>query len=463
MPGSLTEKIYYRMPVFVQNGIFSLAGWSLRRKRYNRCFYDQLARLKEMEWWSKGQIEEYQNSKVVETVRHAYQTVPFYRRWYDEHGVNIDAITSTSDLPKLPVLTKSLVREHQEAMVSTRVNRKWLIKGLTSGTTGTPLTVYLTADGLAFQWAVWWRHKARFGLTPGDRHLTFGARVPIDQTQSRPPYWRKDYFNHRVYLSTYHISKRTLRDIVAYLNGEHFVFYTGYPSAMFALTSLMEDAGLELTSPPRCVVTGSDALLPKYEAAVRRVFRAPVTEQYGMGEFAGNMAKCPEGLFHVDFECGLVETLPTEAFDRRRLILTGWGNPAMPFIRYEIGDYGRPSAGDCPCGRQSDGFASIDGRLEDFVIMPDGRKLIGMNQVFEYAKNAKEIQLYQPSANAVEFRVVPAEGFGKSDKDSLLREFQRRAGGEMEVTFRLVDALERSASGKLKAVISEVEPRGQPY
>jgi len=77
MPASLSEKIYYKMPVVIQNGIFSVYGWNLSRKRYNRYFYEHLARLKDMEWWSSEQIEEYQNNRIAKIVTHAYETVPF--------------------------------------------------------------------------------------------------------------------------------------------------------------------------------------------------------------------------------------------------------------------------------------------------------------------------------------------------------------------------------------------------
>ncbi|ETR74158.1 MAG: phenylacetate-CoA ligase [Candidatus Magnetoglobus multicellularis str. Araruama] len=451
MPNSVQEKLYYKMPVALQNILFSIYGWNLSRKRYNYWFHYHLARLKKMEWWSSQQIEEYQNKNFVDIVGHAYNTVPFYRKWYDESGVDVGKIKSLSDLSKLPILTKQMVKENQNSMVSTVFKRRALIKGLTSGTTGTPLTIFQTKEGLSFQWAIWWRHKARFGLSHKDRHLTFGARVPIEQNQLRPPYWLNDYFNNRVYLSTYHISEQTVKDIVTFLNRSHFDFFTGYPSAMYALASLIDEQGLLLKNSPKYIVSGSDALLPKYEGLIGRVFGAPITEQYGMAEFAGNMSKCEHGIFHEDFECCYIENISKP----QRLLLTGWGNYAMPFIRYEVGDLCTVSPTICPCGRMSKGYSSIEGRLEDYVLTPDGRKLIGMNQVFEYAKNAKEIQIYQPSQNKVQFKIVAGNNFGDMDKKALEREFRRRAGIDMKIEFILVKKLQRSSSGKLKAVVSD--------
>jgi len=462
MPESRLESIYYELPVWLQNGIFSLYGLKLARVRYNPPFLAMLRSLKESEWWSREQILEHQNDRIRTLVRHAYETVPFYRRWYDEQGVDVRAVNTVDDLDRLPILSKPMVRQHHHEMVSTSFPRRDLTKGLTSGTTGTPLTIYQTREGAAFQWAIWWRHKARFGLNVGDRHLVFGARVPVSQRQTEPPYWRHDLFSKRVYLSTYHISGGTVGAIVDYLNSTHFDFFTGYPSAMYALAKFMEQAGLRLTNRPKYVVAGADALTPEFESEIRRTFGVPVTEQYGMAEFAGNMSKCEAGKLHLDFECCHLEQQSIAGGDNQyKLLFTGWGNPAMPFIRYEVGDVGSAAVDGCTCGRASVCVDRIDGRLEDFVITPDGRKVIGMNQVLEYASNAKMIQVYQREADAVELRVVPGHGFGADDERALVRELRRRVGPGMAINIRLVDQFTLSPTGKFRAVISEMARDGE--
>ncbi|MDX1642293.1 MAG: hypothetical protein R3220_11380, partial [Balneolaceae bacterium] len=409
MPDSFAEKIYYKFPYQLQNIAVSLYGLKLKRDRYGKQFSKHLISLKETEWKSREQIGNHQNQSFIKLIHHAYKTIPFYKRWYDECDVNISQIKTVDDLPKLPILTKKMVKQHQEALISNKFDKGSLKKQLTSGTTGTPLTIYQTKDSLNLQWAVFWRFRERFGIRYGDRHLMFGARLPISQNQQKPPYWRHDYFNNRVYLSTPHISGRTVHDIADYLNSIHFDFFVGYPSAMVNLANLMRENDLKLLNNPKIIFSASDALLKNHEEIISEVFGAPVTEFYGNVEFAGTMSKCEHGRFHVDYEHCYVEAQKTENSESHELILTGWGNEAMPFIRYKIGDYGVPLDSDCKCGRKSYTFASIDGRTEDYVITPDERKLIGMNQVFEYAENALEIQLFQKEKEEVTFRIVPGE------------------------------------------------------
>lgn len=456
MAGKLEESLYPRLPVLLQNAACSYYGWKVSRQRYNAEFYNKLAWLKESQWWGHEKIRAYQDQQVAELYRYAWEQVPYYRETYAAQGLNPDSVNGVQDLDKLPTLDKATVKARRTELQSREFPATDILMQSTSGTTGTPLQVAFTRAGLAFQWAVWWRHKSRFGLKPGDRHLSFTGKSMVPTEQHKPPYWRHDLPGHRVCLSVYHISPGTIEPIAKFLNSTSFDFYTGAASGMYTLADNLEAAGLTLDSKPKMVVSGADRLLPKYQDSMERNFGAPVTEQYGMVEFAANMAKCEAGNYHVDFECGHIEGVPIEGTPYHRLLLTGWGNRAMPFIRYEVGDLGVPIDSACSCGRHSACYASIDGRLEDYVITPDGRRLMGMNQVLQYAEHAKEVQIYQDRLDHVEFRIVPGEGFGDEDINALRKEFSKRAGDGIETSFRVVDTLERAANGKLRAVISDV-------
>ena len=459
MPDSLAERIYYASPVWVQNLAFTIKGWQLRRLRYGRSFRQHLARLLASEQWDAARIAAFKDEQVRCIVKHAYERSPLYRRLFDEHGIAPGAVKGTADLQRLPLLSKQQVREAQDQMVDPSWRGR-VVTNLTSGTTGTPLRIRLTPEAAALQWAVWWRHRARFGLKFGDRHLMFGARVPIPADQDRPPFWRHDRAINRVYLSTYHLTPRHLPAIADWLDTQQFAFYTGYPSAIALLAAYYEDAQRQPRFRPRVIVTGSDALLPAFEQQLLRVFGCPITETWGMTEFAGNMSKCEHGRFHEDFEIGHIETMPPEgsAAGAFGLICTGWGNPLMPFIRYEVGDFARPAQGPCPCGRQSASFLGVEGRAEDYIRTRDGRSAVGMNQVLEYAAGAREIQIYQPGLDQLIVRVVPGPKYGEHDEQALLRELRRRLGDGIAVRFERVGAISRTSAGKFRAVVSDVPP-----
>src|SRR5262245_21084364 len=179
-----------------------------------------------------------------------------------------------------------------------------------------------------------------------------------------------------------------------------------------------------------------------------------------MGEFAGNFARCERGRYHLDYECCAAELLPIQGTDRSSIVLTGWGNPAMPFIRYAGGDHAvmPPPCDRCSCGRASMDGLAIDGRLEDYIYTPDGLRIIGMNQVFEYAVGAQEIQIVQPSLSELDVRIVPGADYdARATEAALSRELRRRLGSvEMHIRYVLVESIPRERNGKFRAVLSAV-------
>lgn len=329
---------------------------------------------------------------------------------------------------------------------------------MTSGSTGKALKLYSTQQALQFQWAVWWRHRARFGLRLGDPYLSFGARVATSAGQTRPPFWRINRAANQTYLSTYHLTPANLPAILDFLNRTDFDFFAGYPSMMAVLANLILESGARLTNRPKVVVCGAESLLPAQEQLLSRVFGVRVTDQYGAAEGVANLARCEHDRYHEDFEFCIVQTEPNplDPAGPRRIIGTALHNPAMPLIRYEIGDLAHLSAEPCPCGRATPYALRIDGRNEDYVRTPDGRCVAGMNQVFKWVAGAREIQIVQNELERIVVRVVRRESYSDADTQALLRELRARLGEAIKIEVEFVDSIERGAGGKLRCVVSTV-------
>ncbi|MCS3663486.1 phenylacetate-CoA ligase [Salinibacter ruber] len=455
-----TYNIYKKMPVWIQNMACSIAGYAQYRRRYNSKFSKYLEDLKESEWWDIEEIKGYQNKKISEIVTYAYKKVPFYRRVMDRRGISPKDIDKREDLKQLPIIDKNTIKKYKNQFKSDEFNDGSLIKRKTSGTTGNPLELYMTKDAVTRQRAVWWRHKNRFGIRPWDKRLSFGARVLVPESQSRPPYWRYNWAKNQYYLSIYHIKDKNIKSIAKWLNEESFDFFEGYPSAIYNLACQIESQNLKIKNRPKYIFTGADALIPEFKQKIENVFGVKATEHYGMAEACGNISKCEKGSFHVDHEFGVLETVSDKkgAKNEKRMIFTGFHNKAMPLIRYDIGDYCTMSNSNCSCGRSSKILKSIDGRIEDFVRTKDGGRAVGMNRVFKWAEGVQEIQIVQKSLNKLVVRIKPDNDFDFSyTKEKLSTELKKRIGEEIEIEFDIVEEIPRSKSGKYRAVVSEIE------
>jgi phenylacetate-CoA ligase len=169
----MTDAVYQSLPASLQNGVCWLYGVKERKLRYGNSFHERLASLLETEWWSADAIAYYKNEQVARLIRHAYTNVPYYHEVMRNARLQPDDVRTVADLSKLPVLTKETVRANAQRLRARGVNTRSLHRKYTSGTTGTSLAVLLPGETIAFQWALAWRHRQRFGIRWGDLHANF--------------------------------------------------------------------------------------------------------------------------------------------------------------------------------------------------------------------------------------------------------------------------------------------------
>src|SRR5690606_38406780 len=126
-------------------------------------------------------------------------------------------------------------------------------------------------------------------------------------------------------------------------------------------------------------------------------------------------SECPEGGLHVDTEMCAVEIDPHEEGDgwvRGEILATGFANRAMPLLRYRTGDVATLRQGaHCPCGRARPLIEGIDGRIEDYVVTPDGRRIGRLDHVFKDARFIQEAQIRQTAPDRLRILVVAPAGF----------------------------------------------------
>jgi Coenzyme F390 synthetase len=105
-------------------------GSSVRSRLVEFRRYDRL---------TSKEISDLQNSKLRKLVRHCYENVPFYTKLFDRLGLKPEDIQNPNDLKKLPILTKQIIRDNYNDLMSTSIPSSRLIKSSTGGSTGTPL------------------------------------------------------------------------------------------------------------------------------------------------------------------------------------------------------------------------------------------------------------------------------------------------------------------------------------
>jgi phenylacetate-CoA ligase len=457
------QKLYKHLPVPLQNLACSLYGYKEKRKRYGKWFDHYQEVLNQTDTFDRNKIEEYQTKKLRELIEDAYENVPYYRQVFKERQLKPIDIQSKEDLKKLPILTKEIINANPESFINERFPKKYLIQNKTSGTTGKSLKFYTTKEALSFQWAVWWRHRSRFSFNFGDKHLNFTGKLVVPSNQKKPPYWRWNNAFNQALLNMQSIKKENVVLIVDFINKNNFKYWTGYPSIIHDFCSMIIEQDLELTSKPGAIFFGAENLLDDQKEEISLVTGAILTDQYGFSEGAGNASHCEYSNHHEDFEFGIMECVDPEVLEngdtRGKIICTGFSNHAFPFIRYEVGDVGVWAAPDfeCPCGRKSPVLKRIEGRVEDYVLTPEGKKIMRFDYLFKDTTQIKEAQVVQEKLGELTINIVKRENYSDTIESKLKSDIKEWISPSMNVNFKYFIKIPRESNGKFRAVKSLIK------
>ncbi len=451
------EALYSYLPVPLQNLACTLEGWRINRMRYPSTFDKTLAEYEARDNWDAQKTAEFRDRRLREFLIHAGKTVPYYRRLFREHTFNPERFQSMDELAALPVLSKQTVQAGPKDFFSEAISPSECMVSHTSGTTGAGLRFSVTHQAHREQWAVWWRYRRWHGIDRTTPCLYFGGRSVVPLRQQRPPFWRYNRAGRLILFSAYHLSAETAPSYLQAMVKMGVPWIHGYPSIVSTLAAFSLQLGIRVPG-IRWVTLGAESLLPQQAAVIKEAFGVRPLEHYGMAEGVANASLCPWGLLHVDEDYAAVEFLPLEG-GGHRIIGTNFTNPAMPLIRYDVGDLAEydPASPKCPCGRPGRIVASIDGRQEDFVLTKRGARLGRLDHILKDQVRIREAQILQDQPGHMVFLVVKGGDYSEQDEQALRRETYKRVGDEVDFEVRYVDRLEKTASGKLRFVVSSLK------
>lgn len=445
---SISEKLLLNLSPNIQNLAISLYGYNRKRYKYNGMFRTKLKEINETQYLNNEEFMDMQFKLFKNILTHAYNTTEFYKHKYDSIGICPNDILTIEDIKKVPIITKEDIREHEERFISNKYSRKNLVKINTSGSSGKPLTLYRPKESFAIDSAFVWRHRGWAGLTPNDKLLTLAGRSFV-KGSGNSPYWRFNYADNQMLMSSYHISEDNLFSMVEAINKFNPVYAQGYPSSLYLLASLIKEKGLSVNS-VKAVFTSSETLLPHQRKEIEDVFQTKVFDYYGNGELVATFSQCEYGNYHINSEYSLVEVINSQ------IIGTCLLNDAMPIIRYSIGDSASIKEGSCSCGRTLPMVDNVVGRTaSNYVLTPNGRKISDFNQILKYAVNAREIQIVQNSIDSILVRIVPRQGFSEKDERELSNRIKSYIG-EIKVDFERVPFIEKTSSGKFIPILNNL-------
>ena len=456
-------KLSHLLPYPLRVVAASLKGFYLNWWRYSRNTEALVQQALERETWSRERWKAWQEERLSYVLHRAATQIPYYREYWQQRR-KTGGKASWEVLEHWPILKKEQVRNIPQAFIADNCHPGRMYNLHTSGTTGTPLSLWQSRETVQRWYALFearWRRW--YGVSRHDRWAILGGQLVTPVSQKKPPFWVWNAGLSQLYMSSYHLA---LDNILAYFDAmRHYrVRYVwGYASSLYSLAQTALDQELD---PPQLEVAISNAepLYAHQRQAISKAFDCPVYTTYGMTEAVCAASECESGTLHLWPEVGMLEVLddetdePLPSGETGRLICTGLLNADMPFIRYEVGDRGAiaPSDTICSCGRTLPILEKVEGRMDDVILTSDGRRIGRLDPVFKGEMPIREAQIIQEQLDLLRVRFVPEADYSPANEKVLIRRLRERVG-DVDVRLEPVNRIPRTANGKFRAVINKLE------
>ncbi|HSQ17183.1 MAG TPA: hypothetical protein VLM83_05750 [Anaerolineales bacterium] len=428
-----------------------------------------LNELNRTQWLDHDELMDLQREKLQWLLDYAYQYVPYYRRIFAQVGFHpSDMRHDPACFSKLPILTKSLIREHYSELLTTDPqHRKQLSKVTTSGSTGQPLVLMqdhafrdnVTAD---IQ-----RHLGWAGWKMGQLHAYMWGANFEETTAHTLRNWLIDWEWNRFLTNAFSLTEEKMAAFAERVHRQRPRILFGYASSLHRFAQFVRQGPYrDITFDG--IISSAEVLPQAVRQVIEDTFKCRVFNRYGTKELGGVACECEahNGL-HVSAENNLIEIecdgRQANPGENGSIIVTNLNNWGMPFIRYSIGDEG--AWGDeskCSCGRSSPRLKAVEGRIVDQFVTRDGRAswagFAGDAYSSLFAQpTIKQFQIIQESLDKISVLLVRDGEIPVSLLKRIELALHTAFGEEITVKFEFPDHISLLPSGKHQYAISKVD------
>jgi phenylacetate-CoA ligase len=375
------------------------------------------------------------------------------------------SVRGGDDINSWPLLDKELLRNRLHAFTT---GADWLSASAnTGGTSGVPLKLVRSLEGIVFEQAVLDRMMNLVGVHPRNTRtaLLRGDNVVDPRILDSFDGVSADSGRQRIYCA-HHVSPQNVDRLVESLSRFSPQLLCAYPSALENLCRLMQERGHKLEVPS--VTTSSEVLKPAAWKMARETLGCRLVDYYGQAErCAFAYATAPReyrfmpGYSHVEFKPHDSSVLPMGSNERLyEIIGTTFWNTLMPLVRYRTGDlimlpadWGKAELEELALGVRT--FRGVLGREQEILVTPRAIRLTGFDQLPHSVEHVLRLQVVQETPNSARILVVPATGFSAVDAAQLLENARSRVPEDIHLTVEIATWLRRTPRGKTPLLVHQ--------
>ncbi|MDO8676414.1 MAG: hypothetical protein Q7K16_02055 [Candidatus Azambacteria bacterium] len=390
------------------------------------------------QFWPLEKLQKFQLEKVQKLIEDAYDFVPFYRFWFDSHGISPENIGNIDDIKLIPPVSKTELKQFNlDYLTAKNIERNRYFIVSTSGSTSEPFNFFLDRQYDAVRQA-FLKRFFKWCDTP------FNSKKILI---ADPELFHRISGDFNVSIFDLLNEPERIIDEIKKFSGDVLI---GYASGLqeLATASVRDGASMKFNK----IISFAEQLSDNSRRFLGETFCGEVYNFYGAAEFGiiGQECALHDG-FHINEEGLIVEVEPSNDFGNGygEILITSLANEVMPFIRYRIGDLGRIEEKPCPCGVLLRKI-HILGRTSAMFESPK-RKIHGFefnNILGRYAEIIHQFTVIQKNAGEIIIEVV-APAISRAVEMKILDDFRSNVDDSVNFIIKRVSRIGHSGHGKL--------------
>lgn len=416
-------------------------------------------------YFSREQLIKMQNNKLRYLIKHAYNKVPFYKHIFKENNISPSDINNINDLNKIPIIRKGRFKSDPiNNLISYDHNYQQLIRLTTGGSTGEPLSTYITRKEKDWRAAIHLRSNINCGQKPQYQWATLANVETFQQNRQM-----LRLFPHSSLPVLWNLDKQ----LNALLSIKPRVL-DGLSSALWLLAREIKSKDITEINPKIIFGTG-ELISTSSRREIENTYNSMYFDQLSCSEVGRTSWECTEKTgYHMNVDSTIIQFIDDEGEEvapgeRGELAYTSLHNLAMPIIRYGIQDIGIPIDDECPCGITLPLMKMIEGRHNSFIVFPSGYvvspwRFIETLKLFKFTDDIEKYRIIQQKKDHIEIHIVKTND--KVNEDSINEWIEKNIKKEftedeiqlsdLQIEIKFVDAIPPTKRGKLNVISSKL-------
>ena len=327
----------------------------------------------EIECASREQITQWQNERLVKTVKHVYDNVELYRKRMDEAGVKPEDIKSIDDLKKLPFTYKQDLRDAYPYGLFATPLKDVVRLHASSGTTGKQIVVGYTRNDLDIWEDIAARQLYAVGADENDFvHVSYGYGL-----------FTGGFGLHggatKIGATAIPVSSGNTDRQVTILQDFGSSVLCCTPSYAMYIAETLEKKGIDPKSLNlKAGIFGAEPWTEEMRRQIEEKLNIKAYDVYGLTEIMGPCVsyECEaQSGMHVNEDHFIIEIInpetgePLPYGEKGEIVFTCITKECCPFIRYRTRDIGVVTSEKCSCGRTFVKMTKPQGRSDDMLII----------------------------------------------------------------------------------------------